>query len=188
MAPGTAASTWTPTCPTCGSRSAGRNRTSSPPPSSRRPGRTATWPGGSLPCSPPAARHGVPGRLPRREALAPGADLRGPLDLPVLVVAGNDLCAAVRELISDLDDATIEVPAADAAGGDPWPAEEELAGHTVAVLNRGTPGCLVTPDGVMYLSLMRSCSAWPSGVWIDGERRTAPDGSSFAWQHWSHTF
>ncbi len=35
---------------------------------------------------------------------------------------------------------------------------------------------------------MRSCSSWPSGVWIDGERRTAPDGSSFAWQHWSHTF
>jgi hypothetical protein len=25
-------------------------------------------------------------------------------------------------------------------------------------------------------------------VWIDGDRRTAPDGSSFAWQHWSHTF
>ncbi len=35
---------------------------------------------------------------------------------------------------------------------------------------------------------MRSCSGWPSGVWIDGERRTAPDGSSFAWQHWTHTF
>ena len=35
---------------------------------------------------------------------------------------------------------------------------------------------------------MRASSAWPAGVWIDGERRTAPDGSSFAWQHWSHTF
>ena len=35
---------------------------------------------------------------------------------------------------------------------------------------------------------MRSCSAWPSGTWIDGEKRTVPDGSSFAWQHWSHTF
>ena len=35
---------------------------------------------------------------------------------------------------------------------------------------------------------MRSCSAWPCGVWIDGEKRTAPDGTSFAWQHWSHTF
>jgi hypothetical protein len=63
-----------------------------------------------------------------------------------------------------------------------------LADRSVAVLNRGTPGCVVTPDGTLHLSLMRSCSAWPSGIWIDGDCRTAPDGSSFAWQHWSHTF
>src|SRR5258707_8170720 len=35
---------------------------------------------------------------------------------------------------------------------------------------------------------MLACSAWPSGTWMDGEKRTVPDGSSFAWQHWSHTF
>jgi hypothetical protein len=35
---------------------------------------------------------------------------------------------------------------------------------------------------------MRACSAWPCGVWMDGEKRTVPDGSSFALQHWSHTF
>src|SRR6202007_947642 len=63
-----------------------------------------------------------------------------------------------------------------------------LADRSVAILNRGTPGCVVTPDGTLHMSLMRSCSAWPSGIWIDGDRRTAPDGSSFAWQHWSHTF
>jgi hypothetical protein len=63
-----------------------------------------------------------------------------------------------------------------------------LADRSVALLNRGTPGCVVTPDGTLHMSLMRSCSAWPSGIWIDGDRRTAPDGSSFAWQHWSHTF
>src|SRR5262249_47562061 len=33
-----------------------------------------------------------------------------------------------------------------------------------------------------------ACSAWPTGTWMDGEKRTVPDGSSFAWQHWSHTF
>jgi hypothetical protein len=38
------------------------------------------------------------------------------------------------------------------------------------------------------MALMRACSSWPSGVWIDGDPRSAPDGSSFAWQHWSHTF
>lgn len=63
-----------------------------------------------------------------------------------------------------------------------------LAGHSVAVLNRGTPSGLVTPDGMLTMALMRACSTWPCGVWIDGKRRTAPDGSSFAWQHWSHTF
>jgi hypothetical protein len=47
---------------------------------------------------------------------------------------------------------------------------------------------VVAPDGTLWMSLMRACSSWPSGVWIDGDRRTAPDGSSFAWQHWSHTF
>ena len=64
----------------------------------------------------------------------------------------------------------------------------ELAGHSVALLNRGTPGSLVTPDGTLNISLMRSCSTWPCGVWIDGDKRATPDGSSFAWQHWSHTF
>jgi hypothetical protein len=58
----------------------------------------------------------------------------------------------------------------------------------VALLNRGTPSGLVTPDGLLTMALMRACSTWPCGVWIDGKRRTTPDGSSFAWQHWSHTF
>ena len=35
---------------------------------------------------------------------------------------------------------------------------------------------------------MRSCTGWPSGTWIDPPRRTAPDGSNFQLQHWTHTF
>jgi hypothetical protein len=35
---------------------------------------------------------------------------------------------------------------------------------------------------------MRSCTGWPSGVWIDPPARKAPDGSNFQLQHWSHTF
>jgi hypothetical protein len=38
------------------------------------------------------------------------------------------------------------------------------------------------------MALMRACSTWPCGAWIDGKKRTVPDGTSFAWQHWSHTF
>lgn len=38
------------------------------------------------------------------------------------------------------------------------------------------------------MSLMRSCTGWPSGIWVDPPRRTAPDGSGFQRQRWSHTF
>ena len=133
-----------------------------------------------------AARLWVPGSRDRADAFGPDADVRGPGDLPVLVLAG-DLAAAVAGLTGDLADAVVDA-------GDPVNGEAGLTGavpladRSVAVLNRGTPGCVVTPDGTLHLSLMRSCSAWPSGIWIDGDCRTAPDGSSFAWQHWSHTF
>ena len=60
--------------------------------------------------------------------------------------------------------------------------------YTVAILNRGIPGFNVEADGSLYLSLMRSCSGWPSGVWIDPPRRATPDGANFQFQHWSHTF
>ncbi len=126
----------------------------------------------------------VPATRTRGEAFAAGADLRGPRDLPVLVVAGPDLGAAIAAVTADLADAVIE--AEPGPGGDAGPGE--LAGHSVALLNRGTPGSLVTPDGTLNISLMRSCSTWPCGVWIDGDKRATPDGSSFAWQHWSHTF
>ncbi len=66
--------------------------------------------------------------------------------------------------------------------------DEALADQAVALFNRGTLGAAVTPDGTLWMSLFRACGGWPSGVWIDGDRQTAPDGSSFQWQHWSHTF
>src|SRR6202035_1015809 len=75
-----------------------------------------------------------------------------------------------------------------AAGNRAGGAGTALAGHSVALLNRGTPSGLVTPAGTLTMALMRACSTWPCGVWIDGDKRTAPDGTSFAWQHWSHTF
>jgi alpha-mannosidase len=126
----------------------------------------------------------VPAARNRQDAFAPGSDLRGAADLPVLIVAGGDLTAAVAAVTADLADAVIE--ARDGVG--PGDGAEELGGFSVALLNRGTPGSLVTPDGTLVISLMRSCSTWPCGVWIDGDKRATPDGSSFAWQHWSHTF
>jgi hypothetical protein len=141
--------------------------------------------GAALPAVPGSVRAWVPAARSRSDAFAPNADLRGARDLPVLIVAGRDpaeLATAIASLIEDLTDAVIEVDSDVPAGDD------VLADRSVAVLNRGTPSGVVTPDGTLHLSLMRSCSAWPSGIWINGERRTAPDGSAFSLQHWSHTF
>jgi alpha-mannosidase len=117
----------------------------------------------------------VPGE---RAVLVPDADLRGVRDLPVLIAADPDA------LVADLADATIEVrqPASLAGVGDP------LTGYSVALVNHGTPGFVSRQDGTLYLSLMRACTGWPSGIWIDGPRRGTPDGAGFALQHWSHTF
>jgi hypothetical protein len=135
-----------------------------------------------------AARIWVPATRTRDDVFAPGTDARGARDLPVLIVAGHGpggLAAAIRELVRDLADSVVE--AADGAGAAATDGPP-LADRSVALFNRGTPSGLVTPEGTLNLSLMRSSSAWPGGVWIDGEKRTAPDGSSFNWQHWSHTF
>lgn len=115
----------------------------------------------------------VPASCSRARRWVPDADLRGPRDLPVLIVTD------VLALIDDLADACVEV-----SGGTTDPAVD----FSAAVVNRGTPGFVVAPDGTLHVSLMRSCSGWPAEVWVDGDRRTVPDGSSFAYQHWSHTF
>ncbi len=150
----------------------------------------------------------VPAARSRAGAFAPGADVRGARDLPVLIAAGPGLAEVAAELVDDLADAQIEVAAVPGGAGSAGADRDEagrpaaaaadadvaggpgtaLAGRSVALLNRGTPSSLVTPDGVLLIALMRACSSWPCGVWIDGEPRTAPDGTSFAWQHWSHTF
>jgi alpha-mannosidase len=120
----------------------------------------------------------------RSDLFGAAPELRGLADLPVLIVAGQDLGAAIAAFVEDLEDAQVEVRCRKEA----WGEEPGLARHSIALLNRGLPGSLVTPDGDACIALMRACSGWPAGVWIDGEKRLVPDGSSFAWQHWSHTF
>jgi alpha-mannosidase len=140
-----------------------------------------------------SARVWVPSALARDDAYLSrgsdsGPDLRGARDLPVLIIAGRDedcLADEVGAVAGDLNGSG-DVGAAAMADEAEW--APPLASRTVAVLNKGTPGGVVSPDGTLWLSLMRACSSWPCGVWIDGDRRAAPDGSSFAWGHWSHTF
>ncbi|MGW2637099.1 glycoside hydrolase family 38 N-terminal domain-containing protein [Streptomyces sp. NPDC001348] len=129
-------------------------------------------------------------RASLREEWVPGADLRDLERLPLLVVAGarpEDDAKAVDALIADLD-GTATLRATAAGGGEALPPGDAWDGRGFAVLNRGTPGCVVTASGDLYMSLMRSCTGWPSGIWVDPPRRTAPDGSAFQLQRWSHTF
>ncbi len=112
----------------------------------------------------------------------PGADLSGVRALPVLIIAGTVLDDAVAEVVADLADFEIVVDQDVASELEPFES------HTVALLNRGMPGFAVESDGTLHTSLMRSCTGWPSGTWIDPPRRTTPDGSNFGLQHWTHTF
>ncbi len=126
------------------------------------------------------ATHGrvfIPAARPRAECWKPGADLRGPRDLPVLIVHDENL-------VDDLADGVVDVPVPAGAATTAEPACE----YSVALVNHGTPSSVVTSDGSLHLTLMRACTDWPAGVWLDGPRRTAPDGSGFALQHWSHDF
>jgi alpha-mannosidase len=129
-----------------------------------------------------AARVWVPAVSSLADQWVPGADLRGVRALPVLIVAGAALEEAVVAVVDDLADFEIVVEQEVASAVQPF---EE---RTVAVLNRGMPGFAVESDGTLHMSLMRSCTGWPSGTWIDPPRRTAPDGSNFQLQHWTQTF
>lgn len=137
------------------------------------------------------ARVWVPAATPLERVWRPDADLRDALDLPVLIIAGHwagaqpatgGLTEAIAALVDDLDDAEITVEQSAPAGLGAFEP------RTVALINRGVPGFAVEADGTLHSSLMRSCTGWPSGVWIDPPRRTAPDGSNFQLQHWTHTF
>ncbi len=128
-------------------------------------------------------REWIAAARPLRDIWLPGADLRDPGALPVLVVgAEGDPAAAVAALIEDLADAEIVVDQ------DPPVGLEHFDSRTIALINRGVPGFAVDTDGTLHASLLRSCTGWPSGTWIDPPRRTAPDGSNFQQQHWTHAF
>ncbi|WP_229897659.1 NEW3 domain-containing protein [Streptomyces finlayi] len=124
----------------------------------------------------------VPALRPLRETWQPGCDLTGARDLPVLVLAGT---------LASFTDAVVREHQVEALHPLPEEGAQECAvfeDRTVALLVRGTPGCAVDTRGRLHSSLLRSCTGRPSGAWMDPPRRTAPDGSSFQLQHWTHEF
>jgi alpha-mannosidase len=131
------------------------------------------------------ARVWVPAAAPLAGVWVPGADLQDPRALPALVIASRDdadLGPAIAAAADDLVDAEIVVVQQAPSGLQPFEP------RTVALCNRGVPSFAVETDGTLHTALMRSCTGWPSGVWIDEPRRTAPDGSNFQLQHWTHVF
>jgi alpha-mannosidase len=131
------------------------------------------------------ARVWVPAVTPLATAWVPGADLRAVRALPVLVIDGSDekgLNAEIASVAADLSGGEIVVTQ------QAPPEMEPFQSRTVALLNRGVPSFAVDTEGTLHTALMRSCTGWPSGTWIDEPRRTAPDGSNFQLQHWTHAF
>jgi hypothetical protein len=124
----------------------------------------------------------VPATEPLTKVWVPDADLTGIRALPVLIVVGED---ELRSLCAELDGGTVHVRQPAGLSDSPDP---DLDDYTVGLLNRGIPGFAVDNTGALHLSLLRSCTGWPSGVWIDPPRRTAPDSSNFQQQHWTHSF
>ncbi|MEY9891793.1 alpha-mannosidase [Catenulispora sp. MAP5-51] len=128
----------------------------------------------------------VPAEVPVEKAWVPNADLRDARALPVLIIAGEqpeDTAQQVREAAAAFAADTV-LPAVTVD-----PADTALLDdHTVGLVNNGIPGFAVDPSGALHLSLMRSCTGWPSGVWLDPPLRRAPDGSAFQLQHWTHDF
>ena len=110
------------------------------------------------------------------DSWVPNADLRDLRALPVLVV--TDINSAVADLADFRITATTSSDQQD----------DLLTDTTAALISYGLPGFAIDPTGALHLSLFRSCTGWPSGIWLDPPRRTTPDGSGFQLQHWTHEF
>ena len=119
----------------------------------------------------------VPAARPLRDVWVPNADLRELDALPAVVLRDVEAAVVAIDGWSAHRDPGRRRRAWSRTPRARWPCSPT-----------GCPGFAVDPDGGLNLSLMRSCTGWPSGVWIDPPRRTAPDGSSFQLQHWTHEF
>jgi len=124
-------------------------------------------------------RFGLGAHDPAARAAYASADS---LALPCIVVPG---VALVDSLVAELAAThVIRIPASQADLGPP-----QIAGnYGVALFNRGSVSVHASADGTLGLNLMRSCTGWPAGVWIDAPRRRLPDGAPFETMHGSARF
>ncbi len=124
---------------------------------------------------PPADRGGC-------RYLEPGPAGAG-VDLPTLFL-GSDAESRRLFLASLARDGAVVLPV-ESCRLAPGPS---VADRGIAIVNRGTVSCRVESNGMIALNLLRSCTSWPSGLWIDPPERTHPDGSPLGVMHGSHQF
>jgi len=106
------------------------------------------------------------------------------LDMPTLWVRADPL--SLDSLHRSLrDQSTILVPSEATRLDERLPS---LVERGVAIVNEGVVSCRVEEEGVIGLNLMRSCTSWPSGIWIDPPAREHPDGSPLGAMHGTHEF
>lgn len=102
-------------------------------------------------------------------------------DLPRLLVEGERAAAALVEQLESAQHLVLDAGRAAVAE----PALPPLAGF--AVLTRG-PASFHVEEGLVALNLLRSCTSWPSGTWMDPPARRLPDRAPFGTMHGSHVF
>lgn len=106
----------------------------------------------------------------------------GALDLPLWVAADDARLEAWLQQIEDEHRIVVAAPASLVENPD------VTAHFGVALVNRGSVSVHASPDGTLGLNLLRSCTGWPAGVWIDAPARRLPDGAAFETMHGSHRF
>jgi alpha-mannosidase len=105
-------------------------------------------------------------------------------DLPVLIISerGGAISPGIIDgILEDLDEKGY-------IAGYGLPEGQAIDDYGVALINKGTPGYNIYPDGTMTMALLRSYQSWPAGVWITGEKKRLPDGSGIQSMHGTHTF
>ncbi|MFT4084706.1 MAG: hypothetical protein QM638_19175 [Nocardioides sp.] len=131
----------------------------------------------------------LPPSRPLAQVWRPGAAL-GVADLPLLVLAADGvdgLDRRVTQLLAALDagePVAAAAPVDDLGGG--LTGTADLEPYSLALAAPQVRSGVVDASGAIQLNLRRSCTAWPSGQWLDPPRRTLPDGGPFSVQRWTH--
>ena len=119
-------------------------------------------------------------KQPRKESELSYVEQAG--QLPLFRVGTTTALEALTQRVRQ--QRTIVIPVVDAS----LQQTTLLSARGIALINKGAVSAHIEENGTLSLNLMRSCTSWPSGVWIDPPYRRLPDGAPFGTMHGSHRF